>query len=221
MAKQLLIATSNQGKVKEFDELYAQANLNVELVSLKTLNNYQDPVEDANSFVGNALIKAYAAAKASGMAAMADDSGLCVQSLEDKPGIYSARFAAMHNFTQDNLDKDKLNYSCLLEQMQGHSNRKAYFYCCLVLVRFPDDPTPIIAVGKTYGHILEQAQGTNGHGYDPIFFSDELQMSFGLASSEQKNSVSHRAKAFTKLVEQIKEDTQLMEQMLIEQMTIN
>lgn len=201
--KNLIVATGNQGKLAEFRELFAQANLDFTLDSLTSIPNYQEPVEDAPSFIGNALIKAYAAANASGGAALADDSGICVEALNDAPGIYSARYASLQNYSNPELSKDQMNYSALLHAMEGVENRKAYFYCCLVLVRFPNDPAPLIAIGKCYGELLHQAQGTNGHGYDPIFFSYDLQKSFGEASSAEKNQVSHRAIAFKNLVSQI------------------
>ncbi|RIY36742.1 RdgB/HAM1 family non-canonical purine NTP pyrophosphatase [Psittacicella gerlachiana] len=204
MPKTIVLATSNQGKLKEFSALFKQANLE-QYLDLKTLAEFPSfisPEENAPSFIGNALIKAYHAAEHTGTAALADDSGLCVDALDSAPGIHSARYATMHNFQQQGLDKEQLNYSCLLEKMQSipQGQRQAHFYCCLVLVRFPRDPEPLIAVGKCKGEILSAAIGDHGHGYDPVFFSFDLNKSFAQATMEEKNSVSHRTLAFDNLI---------------------
>ncbi|RIY31886.1 non-canonical purine NTP pyrophosphatase, RdgB/HAM1 family [Psittacicella melopsittaci] len=204
MKKTIVIATSNRGKLHEFDDLFAHANLG-ENLELKILADYPDfvsPVEDAPSFIGNALIKAYHAAKVTGLPALADDSGLCVDALNSAPGIYSSRYAQMHNFNHEHLDKEKQNYSCLLEQMEAipEQQRQAHFYCCLVLVRFPDDPEPLVAVGKCHGEIMRAPLGEHGHGYDPVFYSYDLEKSFAQATLSEKNTVSHRTLAFNDLL---------------------
>ncbi|RIY31227.1 non-canonical purine NTP pyrophosphatase, RdgB/HAM1 family [Psittacicella hinzii] len=207
MSKTIVLATSNQGKLAEFKELFASVTAEQE-VDLKSFADFPElkgapePVEDACSFIGNALIKAYHGAALTGLPTLADDSGLCVDALNSAPGVYSARFAQQENFTQPGLGKEALNYTCLLEKMAGINDeqRQAHFYCCLVLVRFPNDPEPLIAVGKCHGSITRQALGEHGHGYDPVFFSTDLGKTFAQANMLEKNQVSHRTLAFKDLI---------------------
>ncbi|MFC6275999.1 RdgB/HAM1 family non-canonical purine NTP pyrophosphatase [Psittacicella hinzii] len=207
MVKQILLATSNQGKLKEFQDLFNHADLGtaVQIRSLAEFPQVDSPEENAPSFIGNALIKAYHGAALTGLPTLADDSGICVDALQSAPGIYSARFAQMQNFTPEDpsINKEQLNFLSLLETLAKvpEGQRQAHFYCCLVLVRFPNDPEPLVAVGTCEGYILFNAVGTNGHGYDPIFFSPELNLSFAQATMAQKNSVSHRHRAFADLIQ--------------------
>lgn len=201
----IVLATSNQGKVVEFQELFHQANIHgLEIETLANYSGYESPVEDAPDFVGNALIKAYHAAQVTGKPAMADDSGLTCHALGDKPGVHTARFAAMHNYINPECkDKDQLNWQCLLDQLQAYSTpeeRAAYFTCAIVYVRYPNDPAPVIGIGTSDGYITFAPQGEHGHGYDPVFFSTPLQKTFAQATMEEKNSVSHRGRAFASFI---------------------
>ena len=154
--------------------------------------------ETGETFEENALIKARAVCKALNLPALADDSGLCVEALGGAPGVYSARFCGRHG-------DDKANNALLLEKLRGvpEQRRGAYFESC-VAVCFPDG-REITASGRTYGSILEEEAGEGGFGYDPLFESAELGKSFGLASAEEKNAVSHRGKALRALAEKLKE----------------
>ena len=145
----------------------------------------------------NALLKARAAAKALGLPVLADDSGLCVNALGGAPGVYSARYCGWHA-------DDASNRKLLLKNMVGVTDRTAYFQSSVVLV-YPDG-RELIAEGKTYGRILEAEDGEGGFGYDPLFFSDDLQKSFGRATAEEKNGVSHRSRALAALMKQLKGD---------------
>ena len=144
----------------------------------------------------NALIKARAASKALGIPALADDSGLCVDALNGAPGVYSARYCGYHG-------SDKENRDLLLKNMQGVENRKANFTSAIALV-YPDG-TELLAEGHTYGKILLEEQGEGGFGYDCIFESEDLGKSFGVATAEEKNSVSHRFRALQVLLQKWKE----------------
>ena len=148
--------------------------------------------ETGVTFEENALIKARAACSALGLPVLADDSGICVEALEGAPGVYSARYCGWHA-------DDKSNRALLLKNMEGKDNRTAYFCSSIALV-FPDG-TELTAEGRTYGKLLTAECGDGGFGYDPIFFSDDLQKSFGVATAEEKNSVSHRYRALCALRE--------------------
>jgi XTP/dITP diphosphohydrolase len=190
--KKIILATGNQSKVFEFQnllkdvfEFQAQSEFGVEEVE-----------ETGLSFVENAILKARNAAKHTNQWAMADDSGLAVDALKGSPGIYSARYAGAEATDEENIDK-------LLKDLEGITNRKAYFYCAIVLVKHYLDPTPIIALGKWDGEILNKRQGKNGFGYDPIFYLKEKQKSAAELSQVEKNKISHRGLALKQLLEQI------------------
>jgi XTP/dITP diphosphohydrolase len=190
--KKIILATGNQSKVFEFQnllkdvfEFQAQSEFGVEEVE-----------ETGLSFVENAILKARNAAKHTNQWAMADDSGLAVDALKGSPGIYSARYAGAEATDEKNIDK-------LLKDLEGITNRKAYFYCAIVLVKHYLDPTPIIALGKWDGEILNKRQGKNGFGYDPIFYLKEKQKSAAELSQVEKNKISHRGLALKQLLEQI------------------
>ena len=184
--KRLVVATGNAHKLREIAEIFTD----YEVCSQKQMGFNEDVEETGTTFLENALIKARAASKALGCMALADDSGLCVEALNGAPGVYSARYAGGHG-------DDKANRTLLLKNMQGESNRKAYFNCSMALV-FPDGKE-IVAEGKTYGNILFEEQGEGGFGYDCIFESTDLNKSFGLATAEEKNAVSHRFRALQAL----------------------
>lgn len=182
----LIIATGNKHKIEEIKSIFNDFNV----ISQAEAGFFGDVEENGASFEENALIKAEATSKALNCIALADDSGICVNALGGKPGIYSARYSGVHG-------DDKANRTLLLKNLEGKEDRSAYFKCAVALV-YPDGKK-ITATGETYGKILFEEEGTGGFGYDCIFFSDELNKSFGIASSEEKNSVSHRFKALQNL----------------------
>lgn len=186
--RRLVVASGNAHKIREIAEIFTE----FEVVSQKEAGFDEDVEETGKTFAENALIKARAACKALGCITLADDSGLCVDALDGAPGIYSARYCGRHG-------ADAENRAVLLKNMQGKTDRRAYFNSALALV-YPDG-RELIAEGQTYGEILEKEDGTGGFGYDPLFFSDDLQKSFGKATAEEKNSVSHRFRALQKMRE--------------------
>ena len=187
MQKQrLVVATGNAHKLKEIAEIFTD----FEVVSQKEMGFCEDVEETGSTFMENALIKARAASKALQCMAMADDSGLCVEALNGAPGVLSARYSGGHG-------NDKANRDLLLKNLEGKENRRAYFNCAVAIV-YPDG-REITAEGRTYGNILKEEMGDGGFGYDCIFESEDLHKSFGLATSEEKNSVSHRFRALQAL----------------------
>lgn len=187
----LLVATSNPGKLKEF-----QAMLDSSRYTLIPQDaQHIPPAEETGlTFIENALIKARAACLASGLPSLADDSGLVVPALGGAPGIYSARFAGKNATDQENREK-------LLTQIQSvpMSQRQAFFYCAIVLVQSPNDPTPVIAQAAWHGVIANEPQGENGFGYDRIFYIPSLNCTAAELSPEEKNKLSHRAQALKHL----------------------
>lgn len=180
--KQLVVATGNAHKLKEIAEIFPD----YEILSQKQMGFDEDVEENGSTFAENALIKARAACKALRLPVIADDSGICVDALGGKPGIYSARYVGVHG---DDKGKRRL----LLKNMEGVENRNAHFACAVALV-YPDGRETVVE-GRTDGAILYQEEGDGGFGYDPIFFSTDLQKSFGVATSAEKNGVSHRFRA--------------------------
>ena len=185
--QRLVVATGNAHKLREIAEIFTS----FEVVSQKQMGFCEEVEETGETFAENALIKARAASKALGCIALADDSGLCVDALGGAPGIYSARYAGSHGDDQANRMK-------LLQDLINEPNRSAHFTSAVALV-YPSGKE-LLAEGHTYGKILREEQGTGGFGYDPIFESDDLQKSFGLATAEEKNAVSHRFRALQALL---------------------
>ncbi len=188
--QRLVVATGNKHKLREIAEIFTD----FDVVSQKEMGFDEDVEETGVTFAENALIKARAASKALNCIALADDSGLCVDALGGAPGVYSARYCGYHGDDQKNRDK-------LLENMQGVENRAAHFTSAIALV-YPNGKE-IVVEGRTYGKILHEETGTGGFGYDCLFESDDLKKSFGLATAEEKNAVSHRFRGLQKLREQI------------------
>ena len=186
MKEKLVVATGNAHKLREISQIFSE----YEVVSQKQAGFDEDVEETGVTFEENALIKARAASKALGVIALADDSGICVDALDGAPGVYSARYCGWHA-------DDKSNRELLLKNLTGVENRKAHFESAIALV-YPDG-RELVAHGRTYGRILHEEDGDGGFGYDCIFFSDDLQKSFGQASAEEKNSVSHRYRGLTEL----------------------
>ena len=175
----LVVASGNKNKLREIAEIFTD----FEVCSQKQMGFDEDVEETGTTFAENALIKARAACKALGETVLADDSGLCVDALDGAPGVYSARYCGRHG-------ADEENRKVLLKNMQGIENRKAHFTSAIAIV-YPDG-RELVAEGHTYGEILHEETGDGGFGYDCLFFSDDLQKSFGVATAEEKNKVSHR-----------------------------
>ena len=192
MKQKWVLATGNQGKVKEMSELLNSFSIEV-LPQSKF--NVPDVPETGTTFVENAIIKARHAAKLTGLPSIADDSGLDVDFLNGQPGIYSARYAGELATDQDNIDK-------LLNKLEGINpeQRKARFQCVLVYLRHELDPTPIICQGTWEGSITEAVDGENGFGYDPVFWVESEQSTSAQLSKQRKSELSHRGKALTQLV---------------------
>ena len=188
----IVLASGNPGKLKEFQAIFAKSGINVLPQSQFRIG---DAEETGLSFVENAIIKARHAAKLSGLPALADDSGLEVDALHGKPGIYSARFSGENATDASNNEK-------LLQLMKNvpEAKRTARFHCVLVLMRHAEDPMPMIFHGQWEGRILPEPCGSNGFGYDPLFFAVDQNCSSAQLSGEVKNRVSHRGKAVAKLV---------------------
>ncbi|MEC4728232.1 RdgB/HAM1 family non-canonical purine NTP pyrophosphatase [Shewanella sp. D64] len=186
-----VLASGNKGKLKEFSEIFSQYG--VEVFPQSQFNVVEVP-ETGTTFVENAIIKARHAAQVTGMPAIADDSGLEVDILNGVPGIYSARYAGEGAGEAE-------NYTKLLDALKDNKDgRTARFQCVLVYMRHAKDPTPIIAQASWEGHIGFEANGLNGHGYDPIFIPTEHTCSAAELSSEEKNRLSHRGKAMEILI---------------------
>lgn len=195
MSRDLVLASGNKGKLAELQQLLSDSGF--KLVSQAELG-VEDAIEDGLSFVENALIKARHAARITGKAAIADDSGLCVDALQGAPGIHSARFAGEHG-------NDAKNNALLLEKLENveADQRGARFVCVLAMVRHADDPLPLICEGHWQGRILEQPRGDQGFGYDPLFFCPQQGMSSAELDRDIKNRVSHRAKALQALLQKL------------------
>ncbi len=178
----LVVASGNAHKLREIAEIFPE----FEVCSQKEMGFDEEVEETGTTFAENALIKARAACKALGVMVIADDSGLCVDTLGGAPGVRSARYCGYHG-------SDKENRALLLKNLQGVENRKAHFTSAIAIV-YPDG-RELVAEGHTYGKILNAEEGAGGFGYDPIFWSDDLGKSFGVATAEEKNAVSHRFRA--------------------------
>ena len=195
MMKKLVLASSNPGKLREFEALLAP--LGTEIVSQSSLG-IADAEEPHGTFVENALAKARHASRRTQLPALADDSGICVGALDGEPGVHSARFAGEPRSDARNNEK-------LLQVLADKDNRRAHYYCVIVLMRHAEDPEPIIAEGSWAGEIIAEPRGANGFGYDPYFFLRDLGKTAAELDPEQKNIVSHRGKALRRLLAKLKE----------------
>ncbi|WP_422409915.1 MULTISPECIES: XTP/dITP diphosphatase [unclassified Endozoicomonas] len=195
--KKVVLASGNQGKLRELQQMLSGLDFKVLAQSEFGIDSVE---ETGLTFIENALIKARNAAKISGLAAIADDSGIEVDALNGQPGIYSARFAG------DDAT-DKANNQKLLQSLDGlpKEQRTARFHSVLVYMRHAEDPTPVICHGSWEGYILESPAGNQGFGYDPLFYVPDYNCAAAELSREQKNSISHRAKAMAQLLAQLKE----------------
>ena len=192
--QKLVIATGNAHKLHEIRTLLEP--LGIEAVSQSEFN-VPEAAEPHGTFIENALAKARHAARLTGLPALADDSGICVEALGGAPGVISAIYAGEPR-------SDARNNAKLLEAMREVSDRRAHYHCALVLLRHADDPQPIIAEGQWHGMILEAPRGEGGFGYDPLFLDTELQQTVAEISTVDKNRVSHRGQALRALVEKLR-----------------
>ncbi|WP_375752538.1 XTP/dITP diphosphatase [Vibrio sp. HN007] len=192
----IVLATGNQGKVREMADLLSDFGFEV---LAQSEFNVSEVAETGTTFIENAIIKARHAAKETGLPAIADDSGLEVDYLKGAPGIYSARYSGEGATDQKNLEK-------LLVEMEGvpEEERTARFHCVLVLMRHENDPTPIVCHGKWEGRILTEAHGTNGFGYDPVFWVPEKECASAELEGAQKKKLSHRGKALKQLFQALR-----------------
>ena len=190
MFNKLVIATGNQGKLKEIQALLAPLAINVLPQSDFNIPEADEPYF---TFIENALTKARHASLHSGLPALADDSGICVDTLHGAPGIYSARFAGEPK-------SDARNNQKLLEALQGVESRQAHYYCVMVLVRNPEDPQPLITQGIWQGQILTSPRGEGGFGYDPLFLDDKTGKTGAELPMDIKNRISHRGHALRDMV---------------------
>jgi len=192
--KQLVLASNNAGKLKEFGELLAPFDFELQPQAAFGVPEAEEPHA---TFIENALVKARHAVRYTGLAALADDSGLCVTALGGAPGVHSARYAG-------EPPSDAKNNQRLLADLTEASDRSAHYYCVLVLLRHGDDPEPLIATGAWHGEILTVARGSGGFGYDPLFLIPEFGCSVAELPSEKKNALSHRGQAMMQLVAELR-----------------
>ena len=192
--QKIVLASNNAGKVKEFNALLSPLGIEVIPQGLLGIPSCEEPYP---SFVENAITKARHASKLSGLPALADDSGICVNALGGLPGVLSARFA-LSDQKKDPTDTD--NNELLIQKLSGIHDRSAHFTCTLVFLNSATDPEPLIAVGHWQGEIIEKPQGLSGFGYDPIFWVPALNKTAAQMSPEEKNAVSHRGEALRRLL---------------------
>lgn len=189
----LVIASGNQGKLREIAHLLSP--LNIDIVPQSALN-VPECEEPFCTFIENALAKARHASKITGLPALADDSGLCVDALQGAPGVLSARYAGEPK-------NDDRNNQKLLEVLGAETNRLAHFYCVMVIVRHEHDPEPLIAEGQWVGEILSEYRGNDGFGYDPLFLDAKTGKTVAELPLEIKSRISHRGHAMTKLLQKL------------------
>jgi XTP/dITP diphosphohydrolase len=189
----LVLASNNQGKLKEFGELLLPLGFEVHA---QQEFNVPEVAEPYPSFVENALTKARHAARHTGLPALADDSGICAPALGGAPGVHSARYAGEPR-------SDEANNQKLIRELAG-LDASVYYYCVLVFIRHADDPQPVIADGRWHGQLIAQAQGQGGFGYDPYFWLPSLNKTVAQLPAEDKNRLSHRGQALRSLIEKLR-----------------
>ncbi len=190
----LVLASNNAGKLKEFGQLLAPLGFDVRPQREFNVPEAEEPYP---TFVENALTKARHASRLTGLPALADDSGVCVNALGGAPGVFSARYAGEPK-------SDERNNHKLVADLAPHADKSAYYYCVLVLVRHADDPQPVIADGRWYGEIVDTPRGEGGFGYDPYFWLPAHGKTAAQLSADDKNRFSHRGQALRALVERLR-----------------
>jgi XTP/dITP diphosphohydrolase len=188
--KKLVIASNNPGKLREIARILEP--LAIEAVPQSDFG-VPDCPEPHVSFIENCLAKARHASAHTGLPALADDSGICVDALNGAPGVYSARYAGEPRSDARNNEK-------LVAALRGEANRRAHYYCVMVYLRYPDDPEPIIAEGRWHGEIIDIPRGSGGFGYDPYFLVPEYGKTGAELDADTKNALSHRGQALRELV---------------------
>ncbi len=194
--KKIVIASNNAGKLREFSALLA--SFDFEAVPQSAFN-VPDAPEPHATFVENALAKARHAARLTGLPALADDSGICVPALAGAPGVRSARYACHDIVDTKTAKNDSDNNQKLLRELSGHTDKRAFYYCSLVLVQHLNDPRPLIADADWWGEIIVTPRGQGGFGYDPHFYLPEHGCTAAELNAEAKNNLSHRGKAMAML----------------------
>ncbi len=194
MTQRLVLASNNAGKLREFAEILAPIGFELHPQGEFGVPEAEEPFA---TFVENALAKARHAARLTGLPALADDSGVCVNALGGAPGVYSARYAGEPKSDARNNEK-------LIKDLAVHADKSAYYYCVLVYVRHADDPQPVIADGRWHGEITATARGEGGFGYDPHFWLPQLGKCTAELSKDEKNALSHRGQALRELVAKLK-----------------
>lgn len=192
--QKLVLASNNAGKVREFQALLASLDFQVIPQGELGIPSAEEP---HHTFVENALAKARHASAASGLPALADDSGICAHALNGQPGVLSARFAG-------EPANDAANNQKLIEELKNQSDRGAHYVCALVFVKSANDPEPLIVQTRWYGQFVDQAKGSNGFGYDPHFLLPELGLTAAELEPAKKNEISHRGQALRELITQLK-----------------
>ena len=195
----LVVASGNKGKIREIAHLLSPLNIDIIPQSEFNVPECEEPF---CTFIENALAKARHASRHTGLPALADDSGLCVDALQGSPGVHSARYAGK-NPPNSLLTQDERNNDKLLRDMENISERHAHFYSVLVLVRHPDDPQPVIAEGIWQGEILREFRGSEGFGYDPLFLDAKTGKTVAELPLEIKSRISHRGQAMAKLLQKL------------------
>lgn len=198
--KQVVLASNNAGKLKEFSAILSAAGITMVPQGQLGVPEADEPF---GTFVENALAKARHASRLTGLPALADDSGLCVDALGGAPGVYSARFAAME---QGGEKSDAANNELLVRRLQGRADRRACYVALLVYVRHADDPRPVIVEGVWEGEIVDQPQGEHGFGYDPHFYIPQFRQTVAQLSPEIKNRHSHRGQALQSLLARLERE---------------
>jgi XTP/dITP diphosphohydrolase len=193
----LVLASGNPGKLREIGAVLSSSSIEIQPQSSFGIQDVEEPHD---TFLENALAKARHASRAAGLPALADDSGLCAEALGGEPGVHSAYYAGREGSREE---RDRRNNEKLLLSLK--ENRKAYYYCIMVLIRRGDDPRPLIAEGFWHGEIARSPRGANGFGYDPLFYIPKLRRTAAELDPAGKNRLSHRGQALQKLIELIGE----------------
>jgi XTP/dITP diphosphohydrolase len=199
MTRTIALATQNKGKISEFERLLAGYASDIQVLGLSDFPDMPDVEETGSTFVENSLLKARAVSAFTGLPALADDSGLCVDVLDGAPGIYSARYSGVHG-------DDAANIRRILSELENQENRSAHFICVVAMTFPSEDPRSkieIIQEGKLLGSIVRQPRGEAGFGYDPIFLPDGYELTLGEFGAGEKDRISHRGKALRAIAPQI------------------
>ena len=195
------MASGNPGKLREFRQMLEPLGLDIVPQSELRIPDAEEPHV---TFVENALAKARHASSLSGCAAFSDDSGICVAALGGKPGVHSARYAN-EDPANEREAQDERNNKKLVAALAGHADRRAHYYCVIVLVREPDDPEPLIVEGRWRGEVIAEPRGSNGFGYDPYFLVPDFGKTAAELGPTEKNVLSHRGQALRRLFARLEE----------------